>query len=133
MHEPYCAVCNRDHQDDPTLVLARWQDQDICTDCLENRPGKEEAEAEAQGERHAVIPPPARLWVLIHEGNFGAAVHILTHPTAPDMATLEAWALDALDYEPDRGESLTLEEATDIVTMEQIHADIVRASGRPML
>jgi hypothetical protein len=50
MNQPYCAVCDRDHQGDPTLVLAHWRDQDICTDCLEHRPGKEEAEAEARGK-----------------------------------------------------------------------------------
>lgn len=44
-----CAVCDCDHSTDPTLVIARWRDQDICTNCLEERPGKEEAEAEARG------------------------------------------------------------------------------------
>lgn len=43
----FCAVCEHSHADVPGLVLARWQDQTICTDCLENRPGREEAEAEA--------------------------------------------------------------------------------------
>jgi hypothetical protein len=46
-----CAICEHSHADVPGLVLARWRDQDICTDCLENRPGKEEAEAEASGDR----------------------------------------------------------------------------------
>jgi hypothetical protein len=50
MTEPvYCAICEHTHADVPGLVLARWRDQDICTDCLENRPGREEAEAEARG------------------------------------------------------------------------------------
>jgi hypothetical protein len=57
MTEPlYCAVCEYSHADVPDLVLARWRDQDICTDCLENRPGKEEAEAEASGARPFVTP-----------------------------------------------------------------------------
>jgi hypothetical protein len=46
-----CAVCGYDQTVDPTMILARWQDQTICIDCLDNRPGKAEAEAEAQGER----------------------------------------------------------------------------------
>jgi hypothetical protein len=51
-----CAICEHSHADVPDLVLARWRDQDICTDCLENRPGKEEAEAEASGDRPCVTP-----------------------------------------------------------------------------
>jgi len=60
--QKYCAICDRDHTTDPGLVLARWQDHDICTDCLEHRPGKEEAEAEARGDTppQAVAHPPAR-------------------------------------------------------------------------
>jgi len=74
-----------------------------------------------------------RYWVLIHEHRFGSSVHVLTHPTEPPMATLEAWAIGALDYEPDRGdESLVLEEATDILTLDTIQADNIRVYGRPM-
>lgn len=47
-----CAVCDKSHADDPDLVMARWHDDDICLDCLENRPGKEDAEAEALGMRY---------------------------------------------------------------------------------
>jgi hypothetical protein len=46
-----CAVCEDDVTTYPALVLARWRNQDICTDCLTNAPGKEDAEAEAQSER----------------------------------------------------------------------------------
>jgi hypothetical protein len=38
---PYCDVCEKDHADDPGLVLARWQHMDICLDCLEACPGQE--------------------------------------------------------------------------------------------
>jgi uncharacterized protein with GYD domain len=40
-------VCGRDHTTDPALVLARWQDQDICTECLA-------AHAEMQAEDNAM-------------------------------------------------------------------------------
>lgn len=46
-----CAVCEQDHDTYPPMVIARWHERNICTDCLEHRPGKEEAEAEARGER----------------------------------------------------------------------------------
>ena len=46
----YCVICDRDHTTDPSLILARWQNQTICTNCVENRPGREDAEAEARGE-----------------------------------------------------------------------------------
>jgi len=67
----YCAICDRDHTTDPGLVLARWQDQDICTDCLEHRPGKKEAEAEARGDTppQAVARPPVRQPRFVRCGN----------------------------------------------------------------
>lgn|GEM_PF-1468443 len=49
MAQPSCVICEHDHTTFPEMILARWQDQDICTDCLENRPGKAEAEREAAG------------------------------------------------------------------------------------
>lgn len=46
-----CEVCERDHLDDPSMVIARWRDDWYCTDCLEEHLGHAEAEAEAHGER----------------------------------------------------------------------------------
>lgn len=40
----YCDVCEENYLEAPTMILARWHDQDICTDCLSNRPGVEEEE-----------------------------------------------------------------------------------------
>ena len=59
--QKYCVICDNDHTTAPEMILARWHDQDICTDCLAQRPGTEEAEAEAPG-RPAATPaiPPLR-------------------------------------------------------------------------
>jgi hypothetical protein len=32
IEEFYCDVCNRDSSDQ--VIIARWRDQNVCTDCL---------------------------------------------------------------------------------------------------
>jgi hypothetical protein len=49
-----CVMCEYNHTQVPDMILARWRDMDICTDCLEHRPGKEDAEAEARGEQSPI-------------------------------------------------------------------------------
>lgn len=48
MTEFYCEVCDRDASD--TVVLARWYDCDVCTECLQQKEEMDEAEA-AESER----------------------------------------------------------------------------------
>lgn len=52
----FCSVCDDDHTMDPSMVLARWHDQWVCTDCLTAH-----AQMMADEEREACAPPRARM------------------------------------------------------------------------
>lgn len=39
---PACEICDQDQADVPGMVLARWHEHDICTDCLTDGPPMQE-------------------------------------------------------------------------------------------
>jgi hypothetical protein len=49
-------------------------------------------------------------WLLVHWTPRNTYYHLITGEEEPEMAAIEAWAKDALDFEPDNDESLWLED-----------------------